>query len=109
MSWRSGRVAARTPRVAFGHLLVLRHRIVFEDFALEDPDLHAAGAVGGERRRDAEVDVGAQSMQRYATFAIPFRARDLGTAETARAVDADTLGAKPHRGLDGALHGAAEC
>src|SRR3954467_10769986 len=108
MSWRSGRIAARTPRVAFGHLLVLRHRIVFEDLALEDPDLHAAGAVGGERSRDAEVDIGAQGMQRYAAFAIPFRARDLGAAETARAVDADALGAEPNRRLHGALHGAAE-
>src|SRR5829696_6337345 len=32
-----------------GQALVLRHRVVLEDLALEDPDLDAAGAVGGER------------------------------------------------------------
>src|SRR5262249_49556600 len=42
------RVAARTAGLALGEPLVLRHRIVFEDLALEDPHLHAAGAVGGE-------------------------------------------------------------
>src|SRR6476661_4025539 len=51
MTYSLGRVAARTSRLAFGHLLVLRHRIVLEDLALEDPHLHPAGAVGGERGR----------------------------------------------------------
>src|SRR4051812_2216267 len=101
-------VATRTRVVAFGHLLVLGHRIVLEDFALEDPDLDAAGAESGERGRDPVIDVGAQRVQRHAAFAIPFHAGDFGAAETARAVDADTLGAKPHRRLHRALHGAAE-
>src|SRR3984957_19101350 len=55
------RLAARTMRrsgVGLGHLLVLRHRIVFENFALEDPDFDAASAVGGMRGRNAVVDVG---------------------------------------------------
>src|SRR4030088_2912313 len=104
----SRRVAARTGIVAFGHLLVLGHRIVLQDFALEDPDLDAAGAERGERGRDAVIDVGAQRMQRHAAFAIPFHTRDLGAAETARAVDTDALGAETHRRLHRPLHGAAE-
>src|SRR5205807_2185530 len=32
-------VAARPRSVAFGHFLVLGHRVVLKDFALEDPDL----------------------------------------------------------------------
>src|ERR1700754_4122958 len=105
---RSGRVAARTRAVALGHLLVLGHRIVLQDFALEDPDLDAAGAECGERGGNAVVDVGAQRMQRHAAFAIPFHARDFGAAETARAVDTNAFGAKTHRRLHRALHGAAE-
>src|SRR5271154_4475924 len=103
-----GGVAARTPAVAFGHSLVLRHRIVLEDFALEDPDLDAAGAERGERGRNAVVDVGAQRVQGNAAFAIPFHARDFRTAQPPRAVDTDALGAETHRRLHRALHGAAE-
>src|SRR4051812_29173941 len=101
-------VAARSRAVAFGHFLVLGHRIVLEDFALEDPDLDAAGAERGERGRNAVVDVGAQRMQRHAAFAVPLHARDFGAAETARAVDANAFGAETHRRLHRALHGAAE-
>src|SRR5215475_11066336 len=86
---RSGRVATRTSRLAFRHLLVLRHGVVLHDLALEDPDLHAAGAVGRLRGRDAVVDVGAQGVQRHAALAIPLHARDLGAAEAAAAIDAD--------------------
>src|ERR1700677_2131598 len=63
-----GRVALAPPATAaatvilLGHLLVLRHRIVLEDLALEDPDLDAAGAIGGMRRRRAVIDIGAQRM-----------------------------------------------
>src|SRR5262249_5663869 len=105
---RSRSVAARTGGVAFRHLLVLRHRVVLQDLALEDPDLDAAGPVGGECRRDAVIDVGAQGVQRHAAFAIPLHARDFGAAQAARAVDADAFGAEPHRRLHGALHGASE-
>src|SRR5437667_4519073 len=101
-------VAARTGTVAFGHLLVLGHRIVLEDFALEDPDLDAAGAERGERGRNPVVDIGAQGVQRHAALAIPFHARDFRAAEATRAVDADAFGAEAHRRLHGALHGAAE-
>src|SRR3954468_24006847 len=108
----SGSVAARTrtaTAVAFGHLLVLGHRIVLEDLALEDPDLDAAGTERGERGRHAVVDVGAQRVQRHAAFAIPLHARDFGAAEPAGAVDADAFGAETHRRLHRALHRAAEC
>src|SRR4029079_10293291 len=101
-------VAARTRGVAIGHLLVLGHRIVLEDLALEDPDLDAAGAEGRERGRNAVVDVGAQRVQRHATFAVPLHARDFRTAQTTRAVDADAFSAETHRRLNGALHGTAE-
>src|SRR5208283_1062820 len=105
---RLRRIPTRPASLAFGHALVLRHRVVFHDLALEDPDLDAAGAVSGECGGDAVIDVGAQRVQRHAAFAIPFHARDFGAAETARAIDADAAGAKPHRRLHGALHGAAE-
>src|SRR3954469_2187634 len=104
----SGGVAARTAAVAFGHLLVLGHRVGLEDFALVYPDPYAAGAERGERRGDAIVHIGAQRVQRHAAFAIPLHARDFGAAETARAVDADAFGAETHRRLHRPLHGAAE-
>src|SRR6185437_13530067 len=94
--------------IALGHALVLRHRVVFHDLALEDPDLDPAGTVGGESGGNAVIDVGAQGVQRHAALAIPFHARDLGAAETAGAIDADAAGAKPHGRLHRALHGAAE-
>src|SRR3954447_6540978 len=106
---RSRGIATRPGVVALGHLLVLRHRIVLEDFALEDPDFYAAGAERGERGGDAVVDVGAQRMQGHAAFAVPLHARDFGAAETARTVDTNAFGAETHRRLHRALHGAAEC
>src|ERR1700754_2092903 len=108
MLYRSSRIAARTRAVALGHLLVLGHRIVLQDFALEDPDLDAAGAERGESGGDAVVDIGAQGMQRHAAFAIPLHPGDFGAAETARAVDTNAFGAETHRRLHRALHGAAE-
>src|SRR5580698_4339056 len=104
----SSGVAAWPRVVALGHLLVLGHRVVLKDFALEDPDLDAAGAERGERGRHAVIDIGAQRVQRHPPFAIPFHARDFSAAETARAVDTNALGAKTHRRLHRALHGAAE-
>src|SRR6267143_2375680 len=106
--FRSSSVATRPRSVALGHLLVLRHRVVLKDFALEDPDLDAAGAERGERGRHAVIDIGAQRVQRHPPFAIPFHAGDFGAAETARAVDTNALGAKTHRRLHRALHRAAE-
>src|SRR4029077_13279215 len=64
-------IAPRTAGVGLGELLVLRHRVVLEDLALEDPDFDAAGPVGGERGGNAVVDVGPQGVQRHAAFAVP--------------------------------------
>src|SRR6266478_3642192 len=105
---RSGSVATRSRAFALGHLLVLRHRIVLEDFALEDPDLDPAGAERGERGRHPVIDIGAQRVQRHPALAIPFHPRDFGAAETTRAVDANAFGAETHRRLHRALHRAAE-
>src|ERR1700682_53904 len=105
---RSSSVATRPRIVAFGHLLVLGHRVVLKDFDLEDPDLDAAGAERGERARHAVIDIVTQRVQRHPPFAIPFHARDFSAAETARAVDTNALGAKTHRRLHRAFHGAAE-
>src|SRR5258708_3737338 len=104
----SGRVATRTPDIAFSHLLVLRHRVVLQNLALEDPHLDAAGAVGGEAGGHSIVDVRAQRMQRYTAFAVPLHAGDLGAAQPPRAVDTDAAGAQPHGRLHRTLHGAAK-
>src|SRR5215469_13407649 len=104
--------AARRPaipgRLRLGQQLVLRHRIMGKDFALEHPHLDAAGTVGGLRRALAEIDIGTQCVQWHAPFAIPLHARDLGAAEPAPAVDAYALRAKSHGRLHRALHRAAE-
>src|SRR6201746_1340496 len=105
---RSSSVATRPRGVALGHFLVLGHRIVLEDFTLEDPDLDTAGAERGERGRHAVIDIGAQRVQRHPPLAVPFHARDFGAAETARAVGTSPPGAKTHRRLHPALHGAGE-
>src|SRR3954471_12620212 len=81
---------------------------MLKDFALEDPDLDAARAVGRVGRRRAVIHIRAQRMQRHATLAVPFEARDFGAAETAGAVDADAFGPETHGRLHGALHGATE-
>src|ERR1700747_3163659 len=85
------RVAAGPPGLALGEALVLRHRIVLEDLALEDPHLHAAGAVGGEGGGGAVVDVSTQRVQRHPAFAVPLHAAYFGPAEPARAIDADAF------------------
>src|SRR5262249_46343044 len=81
---------------------------ILDLLTLEDPDLHADGAESGLRRRRRVIDVGAKRVQRYAAFVIPFHARDLSAAETAAALDLDTLRAHSHRALHRALHGATE-
>src|SRR5688572_23693704 len=101
--------AARSARRLMLHgPLVEGHRVVSHDLALEHPDLHAAGAIGRLGRSLAEIDLGAQRMQRHAAFTVPLHARDFRPAQPAGAVDADAEGAEAHRRLDRALHGAAE-
>src|SRR5260370_17550294 len=100
----SGRIAPRPPDIAFSHLLVLRHRIVLQNLALEDPHLDAAGAVGGEGGGNSVIDVRPQRMQPHATFAVPLHAGNLGAPQPARTVDADPAGAQPHGRLHPTLH-----
>src|SRR5690606_19163883 len=64
--------------------------------------------VCGLRFGEAVVNICAQGVQRHTAFAIPFGACDVGTAETAGDIDADTTGPHADRRLHGALHGAAE-
>src|SRR5262245_35140645 len=103
--------AAPTAATAFLRLdgaLFGGHRVVLHDLALEDPYLDADHAVGGLGEAVAEIDVGAQRVQRHAPLAVPLHARDLRAAEPPRAVDADAQGTQPDRRLHRALHGAAE-
>src|SRR5690606_38599196 len=74
----------------------------------EHPDLDPDDAIGGLGFGGAIVDIGAQRVQRHPPFAIPLAAGDVGAAETAAHIDADTAGAHADRRLHGALHGAAE-
>src|SRR5581483_10616066 len=95
-------------RLSFGGPLVGRHRVVRHDLALEHPDFHAAGAVCRLLRLLAEIDLGAERVQRNAALAVPLHAGDFSTAQTAAAVDADAQSTQAHRRLHRALHGAAE-
>src|SRR5690606_8739107 len=65
-------------------------------------------AVGGLGFRGAVVDVGAQRVQRHATFSVPLGAGDLDAVQTTGAHDLDALGTQAHGVLHRALHGAAE-
>src|SRR2546428_24216 len=67
-----------------GALLLL---LLGQDFAAEDPALDADDAIGGLRLGQAVVHVGAERVQRHAPLTVPFRARDLGAAESARRLD----------------------
>src|SRR5580704_3033348 len=104
----SGRVATRATRFALGQLLVLRHWVVLEDLAFEDPNFHAAGPVCRKGGRNAVIDIRTQRVQGHPTLAVPLHARDLRAAKPAGAIDPNAFGAEPHRRLHGALHGAAE-
>ena len=64
-----------------------------QDLALEDPDLDAANAISGVRLRLRHNRL-PRSVQRNATFAIPFGAGDFRAAETAAAGDLDAFGAE---------------
>src|SRR6185503_21114201 len=101
LTLRTRRAAAACLIRRFAQTFVLRHRIVFHDLALEDPDLDPAGAVGGLRSRYAVIDIGSQRVQRHASFAVPLHACDFSTAQAAGAVDADALGTQAHRRLHG--------
>src|SRR5258705_4716932 len=88
--------------------LLRLHRRGPKHLALEDPHLHADGAVRGVGGGEAEVDLGPQRVQRHPPVAIPLAPRDLTAAQPAGARDADPVGAQPQRGGDRLLHGAPE-
>src|SRR5207237_10869789 len=88
--------------------LLFAHRIMLQDFSVEDPDFDAASAVGGESGRNPVIDVGTQSVQRNAAFAVPLHARNFSATETARTVNPNALSTETHRRLYRALHGAPE-
>src|SRR6185312_15873193 len=109
---RADHAAAGSGGLADGHRrflgdLVLDDALVGEDVALVDPDLHADAT---ERLGfgQAVVDVGAQGVQRHPALAVPLLAAHLGATEPAAALHAYTECAGLHRGLDRALHCAAE-
>ena len=79
-----------------------------ENLALEYPALDADDAIGGQRLGFGVIDVGAQRVERHATFAIPFNAGDFRTAKTATTGDLDAFGTQTQSRLHGALHGATE-
>src|SRR5204863_6788252 len=76
--------------------------------AFVEPDLDADAAVGGERLREAVVDVGAQRLQRQLPVQVPLGARDLGAVQTPRDAHLDAARAEAQRRLDGLSHRAAE-
>src|SRR5690606_2936021 len=93
-------VAAITTRGRTVVLLFLADLAEIEDLALVDPHLDADDPVGGLRLGEAVVDVGAQGVQRHATFAVPLRTRDLGAVQAAGHVDLDAQRAQAHRVAD---------
>src|ERR1043165_2096552 len=60
---------------------------IFDDLALEDPDLHTDGAEGGFRGRSRVIDVRTQSVKRHASLVIALDARDFSAAQPASALD----------------------
>src|SRR5690606_19857218 len=78
------------------------------DVALVDPDLDADPAERGPGLEEAVVDVGAERVQRHLALAVELRPAHLGAAQTAGALDPDTLRAGPHRGLLRLAHRPAE-
>src|SRR3990167_8739429 len=82
--------------------------VLVEHLALEDPHLHADLAVRRLGLGKTVIDVGAQRMQRHATLAVPFGARDLGAVQAAGDHDLYAQRAQPPGIGHRAFHGAAE-
>src|SRR6185369_908256 len=79
-----------------------------EDLAFEDPALDPDDAVLGLGLGEAQLDVGAERVERDAPLAVRLDAAHLAPAEAAGAADPDPLRAELHRRRDGLLHRAAE-
>src|SRR5713226_3161737 len=94
-------------RGGFAFLLNLR-KLLGHVFALVDPALHANHAVSGVRFRRAEIDVGAQRLQRQPPLQVPFLARDFRAVQTAGHAHLDALAAEAQRRIHCLAHRAAE-
>src|SRR5262249_54782465 len=105
-SWESAASASRS--TARSPVVFLATNPGSEAVARVQPDLDADRAVGGERLREAVVDVGAQRLQRELPVQVPLGARDLGAVQPARDADLDPARAEAERGLHGLPHRAAE-
>src|SRR5690606_24599575 len=81
---------------------------LIEHLALEDPHLHADHAIRGLRLGESIVDIRAEGMQRNAPFAIPLRARDLGTVQATGDAHFHAERTTAHRVGHRALHCPAE-
>src|SRR4029078_6603373 len=105
-------VAELSPRPAGG---AARRAIVLfaadarrQPLTLVEPHLDADRAVGGERLREAVVDVGAQRLQRQLAVQVPLRARDFRAVQPPRHAHLDAARAEAQRRLDRLAHRAAE-
>ncbi|KGB10496.1 hypothetical protein DR72_4522 [Klebsiella aerogenes] len=79
-----------------------------QDLTFEDPYLNADYTVSGVRFRGVVVDVSTQSVQRYATFTVPFGTCDFRAAQTAANFNFDTFSAQTHCVLYSTLHSTTE-
>src|SRR3989442_12968746 len=94
--------------ISMGRVLCLRGSLR-QYFALEDPHLHADGAVRGVGGGLPKIDVGPDRVQRHPAVAVPLAPRDFTATEPTRAGDADAVSAESQGRGDGLLHRAAEC
>src|SRR3954453_3425050 len=76
--------------------------------ALVEPHLHADGPVGGERLREAVIDVGAQRLQRELPVQVPFGPRDFSAVQPSGDAHLDPARAEAQRRFDGLAHRATE-
>src|SRR3546814_7939628 len=103
-AWVSPLSRRPDPRcLRFHHEPVLRHRIVTQNLALENPYLDTAYAICRVRFCFRIVHIGAQGVQWNAAFAIPFDASNLRPAYTTTASDTNTFRDQPQSGLQRAL------
>src|SRR6266852_3801361 len=93
--------------ISMGRDLCLRGRLR-QHFALEDPHLHADGAVCGVGRGHPKIDVGADRVERHPAVAVPLAPGDFTAAQPSRAGDTDPVGTQSEGRGHGLLHGPAE-
>jgi len=79
-----------------------------EDLAFEHPNLDATHTISCLGGAVGEIDIGAQRMQRYSAFPVPFHTGDLGATQPAGAIDPNALRAEADGGLHSAFHRPAK-